>query len=224
VDAALKTFGDSDLLLLVVEADRGFEEEDRDIIVSLQQVTVPVILAVNKIDRLAPGGIPSIINDCKGLYPFTAAVALSALLGDGIDTLLDEVIRLLPEGPRYFPDDMITDRSERFIAAEIIREKLTMATRQEVPYALAVLVDSFKERPDGSLLHIEASILVERESQKGILIGKRGAMLKKIGTEARLAMERFFACRVYLALFVKVRKDWTRDQNMLRAFGYGEKS
>jgi GTP-binding protein Era len=137
---------------------------------------------------------------------------------------MEQIWKLLPEGPRYFPDDMMTDRTERFIAAEIIREKIIMLTHQEIPYATAVVVDSFKEDEDKNLLVIQATINVEKNSQKGILIGKKGSMLKEIGKRARQDMEKFFATRIYLELFVRVRKDWTHDAGMLREFGYAEKT
>jgi GTP-binding protein Era len=136
---------------------------------------------------------------------------------------MEEIWKLLPEGPRYFPDDIMTDRTERFIAAEIIREKIIMLTHQEIPYATAVVVESFKEDEKKNLLVIQATINVAKNSQKGILIGKKGSMLKEIGRRARQDMEKFFATRIYLELFVRVRKDWTHDAGMLREFGYSEK-
>jgi len=141
-----------------------------------------------------------------------------------VEDVLMALGELLPEGPPYFPEDMVTDRTERFIAAEIIREKIMLLTRQEVPYAVAVLVDTFKENEQKGILHIGASIIVEKDSQKGIIIGKGGNLLKKIGTESRLALEEFFAIHVYLELFVKVRKDWTKNAHFLKELGYGEKS
>ena len=153
------------------------------------------------------------------LFPFAAIIPLSALSGAGVNILLDEVWKLLPEGPQYFPEDMVTDRTERFIAAEIIREKVILLTRQEIPYAMAVVVDSFKEIERSNLLRIQVSIMVEKDSQKGILIGRKGTMLKRIGTEARLSLEKFFASRVYLELFVKVRKGWTNDARALKELG-----
>jgi GTP-binding protein Era len=137
---------------------------------------------------------------------------------------MEQIWKRLPEGPRYFPDDMMTDRTERFIAAEIIREKILMLTHQEIPYATAVVVDSFKEDEDKNLLVIQATINVAKDSQKGIVIGKRGSMLKEIGKRARQDLEKFFATRIYLELFVRVRKDWTHDVGMLREFGYAEKT
>jgi GTP-binding protein Era len=136
--------------------------------------------------------------------------------------LTDEILQALPEGPAHFPEETMTDRSERFIAAEIVREKIIMLTRQEIPYSTAVVVDAFKEDEQKQLIRIQATINVEKESQKGILIGKKGAMLKEIGTKARLDLEQFFAARIYLELFVRVQKDWTQDEKMLKRFGYSQ--
>ena len=224
VDAALNAFGDSELLLMVVEANAGRRDDDQLVLHSLRNVKIPVILAVNKIDLVEKTTLLPLIDRFSTLFPFAAIIPLSALSGAGINILLDEVWKLLPEGPQYFPEDMVTDRTERFIAAEIIREKVILLTRQEIPYAMAVVVDSFKEIERSNLLRIHVSLIVEKDSQKGILIGRKGTMLKRIGTEARLSLEKFFASRVYLELFVKVRKDWTNDARALKELGYGKKS
>ena len=158
------------------------------------------------------------------LHPFREIIPVSALKSDGVERLIGEIWRHLPEGPRYFPEEMMTDRSERFIAAEIIREKITLRTHQEIPYAVAVVVDAFKEDEARNLIRISATIHVAKESQKGIVIGKKGAMLKEIGTSARQEMERFFAAKVFLELFVRVAKDWVDDPRMIQEFGYREKS
>ncbi len=223
VDEAQSTFGDSDLLLMVVEANEGCHNGDLLIIDSLKGMQIPVILVINKIDLVEKTILLPLLDKFCNFFPFAAMVPLSAIKGKGVSVLLDEVCKLLPEGPRYFPEDMLTDRTERFIASEIIREKVILHTRQEIPYSAAVTVDSFKEVKNGNLLRIQASILVEKDSQKGIIIGKKGAMLKRIGTEARLSLEKFFAVRVFLELFVTVRKDWTQDVKALKDFGYGNK-
>jgi GTP-binding protein Era len=147
-------------------------------------------------------------------------VPVSALRNAGLDSLLNEIVQVLPEGPPLFPEEMFTDRSERFLAAEIIREKIMVLTRQEVPYASAVVVDAFKEDESKNLIRIAATITVEKDSQKGIIIGKGGEMLKKIGTQARRDLESFFAARVFLELFVRVRKDWTHNEQLLDELGY----
>jgi GTP-binding protein Era len=224
VDTALHTLGDSDLLLMVVEAGAGCREDDQLILNSLKETKIPVILTVNKIDLVEKTGLLPMFDRFRNLFPFAAIIPVSALKSQGLPVLIDETLKHLPEGPRYFPEDVLTDRSERFIAAEIIREKIILHVRQEIPYAMAVVVDSFKEAEGKNLLRLQASILVEKDSHKGILIGRKGAMLKQIGTEARLSLEKFFAVRVFLELFVKVRKDWTKDARALKEFGYGEKS
>ena len=224
VDTALDTFGNSDLLLLLVEADAGCQKGDEFIIQALQEVKIPVILVINKIDLIAKPLLLPLIERFQGLFPFTAIVPISARTGDGVAILLTEIWPHLNEGPEYFPEDMMTDRSERFIAAELIREQIILLVRQEVPYTLAVMVEAFQEVEKSNLLRIQAVINVEKDSHKGILIGRQGAMLKQIGTAARLSLEKFFATRVYLELFVKVRPGWTKDAKVLKEFGYGEKS
>jgi GTP-binding protein Era len=222
VNAAIDTFGDMDMLLLLIGANTGPHNDDIFIIKSLQGVKAPVILVINKIDLVKKNRLLPLIDEFRYLFQFREIVPVSALKGDGLNILLDILWETLPEGPRYFPDDMITDSSERFLAAEIIREKVILLTHQEIPYSTAVVVDSFKEDESRGLIRIQASINLEKDSQKGILIGKQGTMLKKIGRQARLEMERFFATRVYLELFIKVSKGWTRDPRMLKEFGYSK--
>lgn len=223
VETATQTIGDVDLLLLIVEAGDALRREDRFVIESLAGSPAGVILVINKIDAVEKNLLLPFIDSLRDLYPFQEIMPLSALKNEGVDHLVEEIWKLLPEGPQYFPEEMMTDRSERFIAAEIIREKITLHLHQEIPYVSAVTVDSFKEDAARNLIHITATINVEKDSQKGIIIGKRGAMLKELGTRARLEMERFFASRVFLELFVRVAKDWTSDPRLLREFGYMEK-
>jgi GTP-binding protein Era len=222
VETAAGTIGDVDVLLLIVEAGVALRSDDRFVIESLAGSPAPVILVINKIDTVEKSLILPLIDSVKEIYPFREIIPLSALKNAGIDHLATEIWKLLPEGPQYFPEEMMTDRSERFIAAEIIREKITLCLHQEIPYVAAVTVDSFKEDEAKNLIHIKATINVEKDSQKGIIIGKKGAMLKELGTRARLEMERFFASRVFLELFVRVAKDWTSDPKLLREFGYME--
>ena len=224
VDTALDTFGNSDLLLFLVEADAGCQPGDEYIIRALQEVTMPIILVINKIDLVAKPQLLPLIERFHGLFPFTATVPLSARTGDGVSILLEEIVSHLNEGPEYFPEDMMTDRSERFIAAELIREQIILLVRQEIPYSLAVVVEAFQEVEKSNLLRLQAVINVAKDSHKGILIGRQGVMLKQIGTAARLSLEKFFATRVYLELFVKVRPGWTKDAKILKEFGYGDKS
>ncbi len=222
VRTATGTFGDMDIILLLVEANTGSHNDDNFIIKSLKRVKVPVILVINKIDLCEKKKLLPLIDEFRHLFPFREFIPISALKGDGIDILCDMIWKILPVGPKYFPDNMITDLSERFLAAETIREKIILLTHQEIPYSTAVCVDSFKEDEMKSLITIHATINVEKGSQKGILIGKHGSMLKEIGRQARLEMEKFFATRIYLKLFIRVRKGWTKDTKMLKEFGYSK--
>ena len=224
VDAATGTFGNVDLLVLIVEAGAAPHPEDHFIIEALGQTSLPVFLIINKTDLVDKPLLLPLIDSFAALYPFREILPISALKGDGVDRLIGEIWKFLPEGPRYFPEEMMTDRSERFIAAEIIREKITLRTHQEIPYATAVVVDAFKEDEARNLIRIAATIHVAKDSQKGIIIGKKGAMLKEIGTKARLEMEKFFAAKVFLELFVRVAKDWTNDPRMIQEFGYRDKA
>lgn len=219
VQAVTETIGDADILLMLVEANSNVQPQDLLLIESLQAVRVPVFLAINKIDLLEKKYLLPLIDKFSKLYAYRDIFPISALKSEGINELIDTLKNALPEGPQYFPEDILTDASERFIAAEFIREKITLLTRQEVPYASAVTVDLFKEDEEKNLIRISATINVEKESQKAILIGKKGAMLKNIGTQARLQMERLFGARVFLELFVRVRKDWTSSDKMLKEFG-----
>ncbi|OGP85030.1 MAG: GTPase Era [Deltaproteobacteria bacterium RBG_16_58_17] len=224
VDAATGTFGNVDLLLLIAEAGPAPHPDDRFIIEALRKSHLPVFLAINKIDLVEKRILLPLIDTFQGLHPFREILPLSALKGDGVDHLITEIWKALPAGPRYFPEEMMTDRSERFIAAEIIREKITLRTHQEIPYATAVVVDAFKEDEAKNMIRIAATIHVAKDSQKGIIIGRKGAMLKEIGTKARLEMEKFFAAKIFLELFVRVAKDWTNDPRMLQEFGYRDKA
>lgn len=220
VDQALAAITEVDLILLLVEAHRPPGERERELVGLLGGVRVPVMLVLNKIDLVDKAVLLERIAAYRELYPFREIVPVSAERGEGVERLVALVRDGLPEGPVYFPDDIITDVPERFIAAEIIREKVFRLTRDEIPFSTAVEVDSFKERQDGSLVSIAATITVERDSQKGIVIGRRGAMLKRIGMDARQELERFLNSKVFLELFVRVRKDWSEDPKQLKDFGY----
>lgn len=224
VDVATGTFGNVDLLLLIAEAGPAPHPDDRFIIEALHKSHLPVFLVINKIDLVEKRILLPLIDTFQGLHPFREILPLSALKGDGVDHLITEIWKALPVGPRYFPEEMMTDRSERFIAAEIIREKITLRTHQEIPYATAVVVEAFKEDETKNMIRIAATIHVAKDSQKGIIIGRKGAMLKEIGTKARLEMEKFFAAKIFLELFVRVAKDWTNDPRMLQEFGYKDKA
>lgn len=220
VQAAQDTIGDADALLVMVEADSQIGPHDLFLIEALAGVKAPVFLAINKIDRVEKPSLLPLIDQYSKLYNFAGIFPICALKGVGLDELLDCLKEVLPEGPQLFPDDIATDATERFIAGEFIREQIMLLTQQEIPYASAVTIDAFKEEEEGkNLIRISATIHVEKESQKAIMIGKKGAMLKKIGTQARLSMEKLFGAKVFLELFVRVKKDWTSSDRMLREFG-----
>jgi GTP-binding protein Era len=205
-----------DLLLYVVDATRRPEEEDREAVSLVRAARTPAILLLNKIDRLKDKGrLLELIDHYKPLHEFEAYLPICALKGEGLDALRAEVVERLPEGPAFFPPDYVTDQPERFLAAELIREKILRETREEVPHAVAVVVDQWQET--GRLARISATIYVERDGQKGIVIGSRGAMLKKIGTQARQDMERLFGRKIFLELFAKVRPRWRESPQFLDA-------
>jgi GTP-binding protein Era len=183
-------------------------------------VDAPAFLLLNKIDLISRENLLPIMDFYAALYPFRGVIPVSALKGDGLETLVKELVALLPQGFRYFPDDVPTDATERFLSAEIIREKVFLLTGQEIPYSSAVLIESFKEDQQRKRVEIHASIYLERKSQKGIVIGKRGEKIKQIGTEARSDIEEMLGCRVILKLWVKIRKHWSRDQRFLKELGF----
>lgn len=220
VSTAMNVLDDVNILLLITDPRVPISKDDTLIASSLKGVHVPVVLVINKTDLIPKERLLPLIAAVQNLYPFEEIVPVSALKGFNIDRLLNIIEKLLPEGPPYFPDDMITDRSERFLAAETIREKIILFTHKEIPYSTAVTIDSFKEDAQKGLLRLQATVHVEKDSQKGIIIGRRGSMLKKIGTAARLEMERFFDIRVYLELFVRVQKNWAQDAKMLEELGH----
>ena len=219
IQTAQETIGDADVLLMLIEANSAVHPHDLFLIESLAQIKVPVFLVINKIDLIEKKFLLPLIDKFRTLYDYREILPISALKGDGLAALLDAIKELLPEGPQLFPEDILTDATERFIAAEFIREKIILLTKQEIPYASAVTIDLFKEDKEKNLIRISATISVEKESQKAIMIGKKGAMLKNIGIQARLQMEKFFGTRVYLELFVRVKKDWTSSDKMLQEFG-----
>jgi len=218
---AFEALEGSDLLLWLVEAGSGLDDDDRFLLEKIKEVEIPKFLVLNKIDLMPRENLLPIISKLSGLAPFAEIVPISALKGDNLDRLEGLIIRYLPEGPPLFPQGQITDQTERNLSAEFIREKIFQSTHQEIPYAAAVVVDEFKEKPERNLVTIEATIYVEKESQKGILIGKDGQVLKRIGRSARLEIENMIGCRVYLRLWVKVKKDWRKDRAAWRQLGYG---
>jgi GTP-binding protein Era len=211
VSAALEGI---DVLLLVVDASRAFPQADELLLERAERFRGKTILALNKVDRLSKPKLLPLMDSFQKAFPFSAMVPISALKGSGCDELLEEILKLLPSGEPYFPEDQVTDQPERFLAAEIVREKAIQVMYHEVPYALAVFVEKFQELP--KLLRIEATMNVERDTQKKILIGHKGEMLKKIGTEARKELEQIFGMKVYLGLFVKVAPDWRENPQKVR--------
>ena len=208
-----------DLLVYLVDATLPVREADRQAVEVLGNSKTAVLLALNKIDRLKDKSLllPT-IEKYKSLYDFADYIPISALRGAGLETLRGAILARLPEGPAYFPEDHITDQPERFLAGELIREKTIRLTREEVPQAVAVLVDEWDETP--KLTRIFATIYVEKQGQKAILIGAKGATLKRIGTQARLEMEALFGCKIYLELFVKVRPHWRDSPQFLVALDW----
>ncbi len=203
-----------DILLLMVDASSALLQADELLLERAKRFRGNTILALNKVDRVPKPKLLPLIDAFQKAFPFSAIVPISALKGSGCDELLKEILGLLPEGDPYFPEDQVTDQPERFLAAEIVREKAIQVMYHEVPYALAVIVEKFEESP--RLLRIEATMNVERDTQKKILIGHKGEMLKKIGTEARRELEEIFGVKVYLGLFVKVAPDWRENPQKVR--------
>ena len=220
VRMALATFQEVDVVCLLIEANYPDHEENDWILENLKKVGKPVFLAINKIDLIPKPNLLSIMERFSQKGRFEQIIPISAVLGDGVDILLRELLQVLPEGPRLFPEDMVTDLPERFLAAELIREKVFHLTREEIPYATAVAIEEFKEREDKNLVVIRATIQVERETQKGILIGEKGKRLKEIGRLAREEMEALLGVRVFLELWVKVEKNWRNDPRVLRRLGF----
>ena len=220
VRSAESTLHEVDVILFVVDVNEKKGAGDDYIIEQLKKVKTPVILVANKIDKLADKGqLFPIISSYTKSFDFTAVVPTSALTDNEFKALLGEIVKHLPEGPQYFPEDMITDQPERVIAAEMIREKVLKLTRDEVPHSIAVEIEEMKTRTNDDL-YIRAVIYVERESQKGIVIGAKGSLLKLIGRQAREDIENLLGNKVYLDLWVKVKSDWRNRENVLRQFGY----
>ncbi len=217
---AIRTLTDADVILMLIEADGSSSEDDAYIIENLRETKTPVLLVINKIDTVPKPSLLSIMDRYATLYPFEALIPASALTGDGLDTLEKEIIRLLPPGPQYFPEDQVTDLPERFLASELIREKVFNMCGEEIPYAVAVVVEEFEERRPPKPVYIRATVYVEKESQKGILIGAQGRMLKKIGQAARVDLQGILGRPVYLELWVKVEKNWSKNERTLRRMGY----
>ena len=216
VETAYSALREVDVTLFMISADQKRGKGDDFIIERLRKNETPVFLVINKIDKVHPDELLAIIEDYAAQMTFAEIVPISATEGNNFETLMRLVIDQMPEGPQYFPEDQITDHPEYFIVSELVREKVLLLTRDEVPHSVAVVVDSMKRDE----IHIQATIVVERDSQKGIIIGKGGKMLKQIGTKARLDIEHLLDDKVYLELWVKVQKDWRDKQTFLTDYGY----
>ncbi len=221
VGSAKSSLGEVDIILLVVGFDEPANNTELNIILRiLGKTEKTAILIINKIDLLKKENLLPIIEIYSKMHRFDSIIPVSALYGDGVETLLGELKKKLSPGPQFFPTDMVTDKSEEFLIAEIVREKIYYHTREELPYSCAVTIEQIKEDPKKNLLAVMATIVVEKLSQKGIIIGKNGRMIKKIGKNARMEMERIFSSHVYLELFVKIEKNWRSDTRSLRRLGY----
>lgn len=219
VQAALSALAAADVVVWLVEPRRP-DPRDPVLLPHLQKLSQPLIVAINKIDLVAKPKLLPLMEAYHGLFPQAPVIPVSALLGDGLPELEAEIIKFLPAAPPIYPEEQITEQTERFLVMELIRERLLHHLGEEMPYAVAVAIEEFDESRRPDLVSIRAVIYVERTSQKGIVIGKKGQMLKTIGQEARGEMETLLGCRVYLDLWVKVWKNWRKDPKALRMFGY----
>ena len=233
VRVALAVLDEVDLVFFLVEATEGVGAGDRYVVERLKERAVPVVLVINKVDLVRKGRLLPLIDAYRQMHEFAEIVPVSALTGDGVNRLVEIAVQFMPAGPVYFEDDVVTDQPMQLLAAEFIREKILQKTRDELPFSVAVQIESFIEeearlgapgaggcKGEGKLARIAAIVYVEKESQKAIVIGKRGELLKAVGTEARIEMERLFGMKVFLQLWVKVKEGWRQDERMLTALGY----
>ncbi|MEG2456499.1 MAG: GTPase Era, partial [Clostridia bacterium] len=220
VDAALK---DIDALLYVVNAEKGIDRFDEQFLAAHLGRNVPVIVAVNKIDKATRESLFEQLQRLSQFSEIMSIIPISAKKGDGVDEVLKQLVDFMPEGEPAFPEDIYTDKSMRFMAAESIREKALKLLEKEIPYGIGVTVNKFEMREDGLLYSISADIVCEKDTHKPIIIGKQGAMLKKIATEARLDIEEMVGCKVFLELWVRVKEDWRDNDYLLNELGYNKK-
>ena len=222
VNVAEKTLSEVDLIIYLVEPNTFVGAGEQHIIKQLEKTKTPVILIINKADTVDQEKMFQAIDTYRKLYDFAEIIPTSALRGNNLDDVIDSIFKYLPYGPQFYDEDTITDQPERAICAEIIREKALHALKDEIPHGIAVAIDQMKDRPNGKIIDIDATIVCEKDSHKGIIIGKQGAMLKKIGTNARYEMERLLDANVNLKLWVKVKKDWRDSDFLIKNFGYRE--
>jgi GTP-binding protein Era len=220
VRTAIASGRDTEVILLLIEATAPRFERDREMIEPLRGSSGTPFLVINKIDLVKRKHLLPIMDRYQTLHPFREILPVSAMTGEGIDILLDEILKVLPEFPPYYPEDMVTDQTERFWVSEIIREKVIRQSYQEIPYSTAVTIEAFKEHSEKNLVVIQGTIHVERESQKKILIGKDGQRMRKIGEAARKEVEALLGIRVFLELWVSVERNWTQDPRALNRLGY----
>ncbi|MDQ0088452.1 GTP-binding protein Era [Paenibacillus anaericanus] len=216
---ALNTLGEVEAVLFLVDAAEGLGGGDRFIAERLKEVRTPVILVLNKIDRIVPEQLLPMIDEYRKLHDFAEIIPISAKMGNNVDTLLEQISKYLPQGPQYYPDDQITDHPEQFVCAELIREKILNLTREEVPHSIAVSIEDMRVESNG-FVRMSAVIFVERDSQKGIIIGKQGALLKEVGKLARHDIENLLGSKIFLELWVKVKKDWRNQDRVLKDLGF----
>lgn len=224
VKSAENALNEIDVVLMLIEPTEKVLEKDKYVIEYLKNVKTPVILVINKIDTIEKQKLLQVIDNYRNLYHFAEVVPISAIKGQNTQELLNVIQKYLPEGPQYFPEDMVTDQPERQIVSEIIREKTLHLLQDEIPHGIAVEIMSMKKRTDKDLVDIHATIYCEKESHKGIVIGKQGSMLKKIGSRSRIDVERLLGSPIYLQLWVKVKKDWRDSDLLLKNFGYDSRN
>ena len=223
VQVAERTLKDVDVILWLVEPTTFVGAGEQHIAGQLKKVNTPVILVINKTDTVKKEELLAVIDTYRKLHEFDEIVPVSALSGDNTDTLIEQIFKYLPYGPKFYDEDTVTDQPMRQIVAELIREKALRGLNEEIPHGIAVSIDKMKERPNGKVMDIDATIICERDSHKGIIIGKQGSMLKKIGSAARYEIEDMLEMRTNLQLWVKVKKDWRDSDFLIKNFGYDKK-
>ena len=223
VNVAEQTLKEVDVVLWLVEPTNFIGKGELHIAEQLKKANVPVILIMNKIDMVAKDKLPGFMENYRKIYDFEEIIPVCALRGVNMEKVISAIFRFLPYGPKFYDDETITDQPQRQIVAEMIREKALRCLDEEIPHGIAVAIDRMKERPDGSVIDIDATIICEKDSHKGIIIGKGGSMLRRIGSQARMEIEKMMEMKVNLQLWVKVKKDWRDSDFMIKNFGYDKK-
>lgn len=220
VHFAISSLKGVDVVLFLIDVSQGYGAGDQFIMDQLKEVKTPVYLILNKIDQVEPEQLLPIIDQYTKLYAFSEVIPISALFGNNMNTLLEQIVKQLPEGPQYYPTDQVTDHPERFVVAELIREKILELTREEIPHSVAIEIEQMKKRENSEIVDISAVVYTERDSQKRIIIGKNGTVLKEVGKRAREDIEKLLGNKIFLEIWVKVKKDWRNKTGYLRNFGY----